>query len=107
MIMEGKMDNVISLVGYKKEKGIALPRSPYYTLNATEEQLNKAVERASKYLHKPMNGCGTMPYAVLIGYEDKKGRTKLLKAISAYPTKDLLEAFAGRRGLRSVYVVAR
>ena len=101
------MDNVVSLAKYKKEKGIAQPRSPYYTLNATEAQIIKAEERAEKLLFQPMNVNGTLPYAVLIGYEDKKGRTKLLKSICAYPSKGYLLADAGRKGLRTVYVIAR
>jgi len=100
------MNNIVSLAEYRKKNGIALPRSPYYTLNATEAQIEGAVNRAAKYLYKPMNGFGTMPYAVVIGYEDKKGRTKLLKSISIYPTKNVMEENVGRKGLRSVCVVA-
>ena len=101
------MSNIISLASYKKKKGIAPLRSPYYTLNATRAQVVEAVRRASDMLDEPLASTGKLPQAVLIGYTDKSERTKLLKNFSVYPNEELLEANAGRKSMRSVYVTKK
>ena len=39
------MGNIISMKDYKRQHGIALPRSPYYTLDATPEQIHSRIRR--------------------------------------------------------------
>ena len=43
--------NVIDFKAYKRAKGIALPRSPYYTLAATDEQIREAYHQAAQALN--------------------------------------------------------
>ena len=101
------MGDIISLAEYKKEKGIAAPRSPYYPLNATRAEIQAALERAAEYMSAPMNGDGLMPYAVLIGYEDQNGRVKLLKENCIYPSKEMFEQDAGRKNMKTIALVAQ
>ena len=96
--MEGK---VIDFNEYKRRKGIALPRSPYYTLNATKEEVQYALQRAAEELEQPHGG--QMLYAALVGYEDKKtGRVKLLKQMQLYSNREVFERSAGIRGYRCI-----
>lgn len=92
---------VIDLNQYKREKGIALPRSPYYTLNATSEQLQHAYQRAADALNGEYGGG---PYfAALVGYENNRtGRVKLLKEMRLYPSPEAFEAMAGIKGHKCV-----
>ncbi len=95
---------IVSLAAYKAEKGIVPPNSPYYTTNATQEQIQAAVMRAQERFKNPFDYRGKPPYAVVIGYEDKKGRVRLLKAQLAYPTKSSLETMGGMATMKTVYV---
>ena len=90
------MGDVVFLNEYKKQHGIPLPRSPYYTLKATDNQLQEACRLASELMKEPFDYRGLPPYAVLVGYEDiKTGNIKLLKRMSAYSTKKAFESMAG------------
>ena len=87
------MAEIIDLKKYKKQHDIPLPRSPYYTLNATKEEIDEALQRAKEWLsdtrYSPM-------YAVLVGYKNiKTGKTKLLKEQHGFSTKDTFETAAG------------
>ena len=42
--------NVTDFKAYKRAKGIALPRSPYYTLAATDTQIREAYQQAAQAL---------------------------------------------------------
>lgn len=99
------MSNVISLAAYKAEKGIVPPGSPYFTSNATPEQIREAVRRAQVWFSQPMDYRGLPPYAVVIGYEDKHGRVRLLRGQIAYPTKTSFEAMGGMRTMKTVAVI--
>ncbi len=99
------MNNVISLAAYKAQKGIVPPGSPYYTSNATEDQINEAVDRAKLKFTKPVDYRGKPPYAVVIGYEDKKGRVRLLKGQIIFPTKSSFELTGGMATMKTVAVV--
>ena len=101
------MGDIISLAAYKKKKGIASPKSPYYTLNATKAEVSEALNRAAQYMMKPMDYSGKKPYAVLIGYEDKDGRIKLLKENCCYPSRELLEMDAGRKSMLPLALIAK
>ena len=101
------MGDVISLAAYKKRKGIAAPKSPYYTLNATEAEVSVAVNRAAQVMVKPMDYRGKTPYAVLVGYEDQDGRVKLLKDICCYPNRETFEMDAGRKSMWTLALVAK
>ena len=99
------MKNVISLAAYKADKGIVPPGSPYYTSNATSEQISEAVERANAEFSNTMDYRGKPPYAVVIGYEDKKGHVRLLKNLICYPTKHSFEMLAGKATMCTVALV--
>lgn len=101
------MGDIISLAAYKKRKGIASPKSPYYTLNATRAEVSAALKRAAQYMLTPMDYSGKKPYAVLIGYEDKDGRIKLLKENCCYPSREMLEMDAGRKSMSALTLVAK
>ena len=93
------MDNVIYLNDYKKKHDIPLTHSPYYALNADREELRLAFERAFMLIQEPIDANGTLPYAVLVGYENKKtGKVKLLKEMRMYPNKEAFESMAGLKG---------
>lgn len=90
------MGEIIRMKEYKRKHGIALPRSPYYTLDATEEQVQAALEIAAKEMEKPFDYRGLPPYAVVVGYKHRKtGKIKLLKAVHTFSTKGALEAMGG------------
>ena len=92
---------IIVLNDYRREHGIALPRSPYYTLKATKRDLDMALERAAKMMNEPLDKQGLLPYAVIVGYENKKtGDIKLLKEYRLFSNK---EAFASMAGIRGHY----
>ena len=95
---------IVSLVDYKAEKGIVPPNSPYYTTNATQEQIQAAAQRAQEWFKKPFDFRGKPPYAVVLGYEDKKGRVRLLKSQPVFPTKYSLETKGGLATMKIVYV---
>lgn len=99
------MNNVISLAAYKAKKGIVPPGSPYYTSNATEDQINDAADRARIEFTKPVDYRGKPPYAVVIGYEDKKGRVRLLKGQIIFPTKSSFEQMGGMATMKTVALV--
>ena len=101
------MGDMISLVAYKKGKGIAAPKSPYYTLNATKAEVSTALNRAAQLMAKSMDYRGKTPYAVLVGYEDRDGRVKLLKDICCYPNRETFEMDAGRKSLLTLALVAK
>lgn len=90
------MGDIINLKDYKLKHGIALPRSPYYTLDATPEQIKAALEYAAEEMEKPCDYRGVPPYAVVVGYKNvKTGKTKLLKGAHIYPSKESLETMGG------------
>lgn len=98
--------NVISLATYKREKGIVPPGSPYYTTNATKEQIAEAAKRTEEWFSRTMDFRGKPPYAVVIGYEDKKtGRVRLLKNQIAYPQKSSFEGMAGMATMLTLAVI--
>ena len=43
--------NVADFKAYKRAKGIALPRSPYYTLAATDAQIREAYQQDAQALN--------------------------------------------------------
>ena len=101
------MAEIIKMNDYKKEHGIALPRSPYSTLKASEEDLDTALKHARKIMEKPFDYRGQTPYAVVVGYENKKtGDIKLLKEYQVFSSKDAFEGMAGIRGHYSLGLVA-
>lgn len=90
------MGDIINMKDYKQKHGIALPRSPYYTLDATPEQLNAALELAAEEMEKPTDYRGLPPYAVVVGYKNvKTGKIKLLKGVHIYPSRESLETMGG------------
>lgn len=96
--------NVVKLNDYKRERGIALPRSPYYTLNATKAQVNEALERGIERIQSPIGSC--LPYAVVVGYENARtGRIKLLKEALCYSSKEAFESISGISGYRSIALI--
>ena len=99
------MKKVASLAAYKAKKGIVPPNSPYYTGNATDEQIQSAVEHAIDYFDQNYDNSGMPPYAVVIGYEDKRGHVKLLKDVEIYSTKDAFEGMVGMATMKTVAVV--
>lgn len=99
------MGKVISLAAYKAEKGIVPDNSPYYTSNASPEQIAEAVERAQEWFIHPMDYRGIPPYAVVIGYEDRKGRVRLLKSQQAFSCKHAFEEMGGMSKMKTVAVV--
>ena len=100
------MGDIISLAAYRKAKGIPTPRSPYYTLKATDADLQEALHRAAYLMSQPMNSSGKTPFAVLVGYQDEKGNIKLLKETCSFPNKEIFESEALRRHLRPIALVA-
>ena len=101
------MNKIISLAAYKAEKGIVPAHSPYYTSNATPNQINAAIEHAIESFPTYANSDGTLPYAIVIGYEDKKGRVKLLKSRAIYPTKEVLEMMGGKATMKTIAVMRK
>ncbi len=96
--------SIVSLNDFKRERGIALPRSPYYTLNATRAQLKEALERGVERIKSPIGTC--LPYAVVVGYENSKnGRIKLLKEAICYSSKEAFESMSGISGYRSIALI--
>ena len=90
---------VIDFKAYKRAKGIALPRSPYSTLAATEEEIHEAFKRAADILLTQPNIA-----VVHVGYENiKTGRVKLFKAEHEYSSKSLFKRWAG---IHEHYVLA-
>ena len=102
---EHTMGSIISLSAYKAEKGIVPPRSPYLTTNATTEQISAAAKRARVHFSQPFDFRGVPPFAVVIGYEDKKGRVRLLKDQIIFPSRSSLEAMGGMATMKTVAVV--
>lgn len=99
------MGDIVYLAAYKREKGIAAPKSPYYTLNATHDEISAALDRAAKLMSEPVDRSGKTPYAVLVGFEDKKGRVKLLKQICGYSSREIFEMYAGRKGMMTLALI--
>ena len=98
------MTKIINLNEYKKAHGIAPPRSPYYTLKATKEEIKQAVERASEQMKIPFDYRGLPPYAVMIGYKNKKtGDVKLLKELHVFSDREMFRKSAG---IKNHYVLA-
>ncbi len=96
-------DNVVSLNDYKRKKGIALPRSPYSSLDATREQVRDACQRAAEALNQDAR-----VYAAVIGYENQKtGKIKLLKGLRLFSSKELLESTAGIKGYNCICLIKR
>lgn len=91
---------IINLIDYKRKKGIALPHSPYFTLDATDEQVRHALENAAHSLNRD----DYRQYAAaLVGYENiRTGKIKLLKGIIYFGTKDAFESMAGIKGHRCI-----
>ena len=91
---------IINLNDYKRKKGIALPHSPYFTLDATDEQVRHALENAAHSLNRD----DYRQYAAaLVGYENiRTGKIKLLKGIIYFGTKDAFESMAGITGHRCI-----
>ena len=95
---------IISLKDYKREHDIPLPRSPYYRLNATEDELDQAYRIAAQGMKQPFDYRGIPPYAALVGYKNiKTGKIKLLKEISYYSSKSVFESTVG---IKDHYVLA-
>ena len=93
------MAEIIFMNDYKREHGIALPRSPYSTLKASKNDLDKALIIAREMIQSPVGYKGAQPYAVVVGYENKKtGDIKLLKRYQLYLSKHSFETMAGIRG---------
>lgn len=46
---------IINLKDYKREHDIPLPRLPYYSLNATEDELNEAYHLAARRMREPFD----------------------------------------------------
>ncbi|MCR5090067.1 MAG: hypothetical protein K6C08_11225 [Oscillospiraceae bacterium] len=85
------MGDVINLNDWKREHGIPLANSLYYTLKATEAQLKSAMDAAQIAMLRPMSD-GQWPYAVVVGYRSMKtGDVKLLKEPRLYPSLETLE----------------
>lgn len=99
------MGNIISLSAYKADKGIVPQGSPYLTKNATEEQICAAKERARYYFSHSFDYRGVPPFAVVIGYRDKKGRVRLLKDQIIYPSRSSFESLAGMATMKTVAIV--
>lgn len=98
------MGDIIYLNDYKKKHDIPLTHSPYYALNATRNQMRDAYKKAAEWMNKPLDGNGTLPYAVLIGYENiKTGKVKLLKEMRVFSAKEIFEHSVGIGGH---YVIA-
>ena len=86
--------NVTDFKAYKRAKGIALPRSPYYTLAATGTQIREAYQQAAQALKSD-----SRIQVVHVGYKSiKTGHVKLFKGQYEYSSMDLFERWAGIRG---------
>lgn len=99
------MSNIVSLSAYKTEKGIVPAGSPYFTTNATPEQISAAARRAHIHFSSPCDYRGLPPYAVVIGYEDRKGRVRLLKNQIIFPTRSSFESMGGMATMKTVAVI--
>lgn len=96
-------DNIVNLNDYKRKKGIALPRSPYSTLDATKKQIHEAYLRAAASMNEY-----TDMYAAVIGYEIiKTGKVKLLKGLQLYPSQEVLQSMAGIYGHKCLVLVRK
>jgi len=96
---------IISMKDYKRQHDIPLPRSPYYTLNATEYEIRFALERAAELMQEPCDYRGKPCFAVLVGYENKKnGKVKLLKQQICFPTESAYESACP--GINGYYCLA-
>lgn len=94
------MGDVIYLNDYKKKHDIPLTNSPYYALNAAEDQVYEAYMRAVELMENER----LAPYAVLVGYQNvKTGKVKLLKEPRMYSSR---AAFEDMAGIKDHYVVA-
>ena len=95
---------IISLKDYKRKHDIPLPRSPYYNLNASQDEIYEAFLIAAQGMKRPFDYRGIPPYAALVGYKNKKtGKIKLLKEITYYSCKSVFESNAG---IKDHYVLA-
>ena len=93
------MSKIIYLNEYKRKHGIAMPRSPYSTLNATHSDIHEAYRKAAEQMRQAADTLGQSPYAVLVGYQDiKTRRVKLLKQMPMFSDKDSFERMAGIKG---------
>ena len=93
---------VIDFNEYKRKHDIPLPRSPYYALNATEKQVNAALNQAAEIMRKPIDRRGRTPYAVIVGYQNKEtGKIKLLKEMRVFSNKRAYE----RGGIQDHFVI--
>ena len=99
------MSNIVSLSAYRAEKGIVPAGSPYFTTNATSEQISAATERAREHFSHPFDFRGVPPFAVVIGYRDRKGRVRLLKDQIIYPTRSSLESMGGMATMKTIAVI--
>ena len=96
---------IINLSDYKRKKGIALPRSPYFTLDATEEQVRDALSTAARTLNRDDYNRYA---AALVGYENiRTGKIKLLKGIVYFGTKEAFESMAGIKGHRCIGLIRK
>lgn len=96
-------NNIVSLNDYKRKKGIALSRSPYSTLDATEVDVHEAYLRAAELMNEDTN-----MYAAVIGYENiKNGKIKLLKGLRLYSSRGILESTAGINGHKCLVLVRK
>lgn len=92
------MGEVISLNDWKRQHSIALPRSPYSTLRATDYEISSALQSAAEIMED--QGC----YAAIVGYESKKtGEVKLLKNPPFFSDQQTFERMA--EGIRGYYAV--
>ena len=93
------MAEIIIMNDYRREHGLALPKSPYYTLRATKRDLDIALEKVARIMKEPLDKKGMPPYAVIVGYENKKtGDIKLLKEYRLFSNKEAYEKMSGIRG---------
>ena len=80
--------------------------SKYYTLDATKEELQQAIERAEEARQKPIDCIGHDAYAVLYGYENTAtGKIKLLKNPVTYRTRKSFKLQPGMKGHKTLAVV--
>ena len=99
------MGDVISIKTYKKEKGITSERSPYSTMKATQSEIDDAVQYARQIIAEG-KGIDHI-YAVVIGYEDKKGDVRLLRSFQVYPSQYAFEAMAGMKTMKVVALIRK
>lgn len=100
--MENK---IINMKDYKRQHDIPLPKSPYYTLNAKDYEIQIALERAAEFMQEAHDYSGKPQYAVLIGYENKKnGKVKLLKQQICFPSEKAFETACP--GINGYYCLA-